>query len=154
MTRIITRTGFTIVVMASVIMAFSSCGSTRTIPVEEGWDLLGERKVNFVRDRDELSIFNTKEYSAFRFRVENKDVSIKDVEIVFPNGDVLRPQVNDLIPAGTYSREIEIAPEGKAIRTIKFSYRSKGNLLKGRATVLIFGKRPVNRYYQNNSNTL
>ena len=138
-----------LVLVAFTIIGISSCSSSKTIPVEEGWDLLGERKVNFVRDRDELSVFNTNEYSAFRFRVENKDVSIRDVEIVFPNGDVLRPQVDDLISAGSYSREIEIAPEGKTIRTIKFSYRSKGNLLKGRATVFVFGKRPVRGYYPN-----
>ncbi len=130
-----------------VIIFSSSCASTKTIPLEEGWDLLGETKVNFIRDRDELKILNTTQYTAIRFRVENKDVHIKDVNIIYPNGDKLTPAIEEDIAAGQYSKQIDLAPEGKDIRSIQFSYRSTGNVLKGRATVYVFGKRKVNSYY-------
>lgn len=136
-----------IVILFSVVIFAASCSSTKTIPLEEGWDLLGETKVNFVRDRDELQILNTNQYTAVRFRVENKDVHIKDVRIVYPNGDKLTPSIDDDIAAGQYSKQIDLAPEGKDIRSILFSYRSTGSILKGRATVYVFGKRKVNNYY-------
>ncbi len=136
-----------IAILFSVILFASSCAGTKTIPVEEGWDLLGETKVNFIRDRDELKILNTNQYTAVRFRVENKDVHIKDVNIIYPNGDKLTPSLDDDIAAGQYSKQIDLAPEGRDIRSIQFSYRSTGSVLKGRATVYVFGKRKVNSYY-------
>lgn len=44
-----------------VILLFllNACGSSRrSIAVEEGWELLAEQKVNFVRDKDEIDIKN------------------------------------------------------------------------------------------------
>lgn len=138
--------GFSIALFSFIIIAVS-CSGTKTIPVEQGWDLLGERKVNFVRDKDELPVLNSNKYTAIRFRVENKDVHIKDVKIIYPNGDKLSPSIDDDIASGQYSKVIEVSPEGRDIRSIEFSYRSTGSILKGRAKVYVFGKRKVDNYY-------
>lgn len=132
-------------VSAIVITSFSSCGSAKTIAVEEGWDLLGEQKVNFVRDRDQIKVYNQTFYSAVKFQILNKDVHLNDVNVVYPNGDKLNPSVDEDIAAGAFSKEIQLDPLGKEIRSIEFSYRSRGNILKGRARVLVFGKRSIYR---------
>lgn len=124
-----------------IVTVFTSCGSTKTIAVEEGWDLLGEQKVNFVTDNDKINVYNQTLYTALKFQVTTKDVHINDVNIVYPNGDKLNPSVDEDIAAGSFSKEIELDPLGKEIRAVQFKYRSKGNLLKGRARVLVFGKR-------------
>lgn len=127
---------------------FSSCsGSRKTVAIEEGWDLLGEVKVNFVRDRDEIKVLNANKYTAIRFKVENRDVQLNSLKIVYQNGDKLEPSVSESIAAGQYSKEIELAAEGKTIRSIDFNFRTTGNILKGRADVLVFGKRYSERLY-------
>lgn len=66
---------------------------------------------------------------------------MNDLEITFTNGDKLQPNVDVLIPAGQYSRDIQLSAEGRYIDKISFTYRTTGSLLKGRANVLVFGKR-------------
>src|SRR5688572_27628169 len=76
------------------IMTLISCSSTRSIAIEEGWELLAERKVNFVRDKDEIDVTSRNEFTAIKFRVEEKDVRINDLRIVFDNGDKLEPSID------------------------------------------------------------
>jgi len=132
----------TLLVAISFVLA--SCSSSRkTIAIEEGWELIGETKVNFVRDRGSVAIMNSNPYTAIRFKVENKAIRLKSLNVVFQNGDKLAPLVDSEIEADQFSREFTLGPEGRSIRSIDFNYRSKGNLLKGRAKVLIFAKRYV-----------
>ena len=119
-----------------------SCGSSRrTVGIEEGWELLGEEKVNFVRDKDEIDVRSRNQFTAIRFKVEDRDIRLQDLEIIYQNGDKLTPAVDIEIPAGQSSRIIELAADGKYIDKISFSYRTTGNLLKGRAKVLVLGRR-------------
>jgi hypothetical protein len=124
-----------------VASSFSCNSSRKSIGIEEGWDLLGELKVNFVRDRDALQVHNTNLYTAIRFKVEQKNVRVNDLTVNYVNGDKLSPSIDDEISAGQYSRVIELAAQGKSISTIDFKYRSQGSILKGRARVLVFGRR-------------
>ncbi|HEX2534210.1 MAG TPA: hypothetical protein VHK69_10765 [Chitinophagaceae bacterium] len=127
--------------LLALVLFLSSCASRRSIPIEEGWELLGERKVNFVRDMDEIAVSSRSQFTALRFRVEDRDVRLNELEVVFDNGDKLEPSLDDVIPADQFSRVIELAAEGRRIDRIRFKYRTTGNILEGRANVLIFGKR-------------
>lgn len=120
----------------------SSCGaSKRTMVIEEGWDLLGEQKVDFVRDRDEIDITSEEKYTGIAFYVQDRDVRLNEVTIYYQNGDKLEPSLDDVITADTYSRVIDIDREGRVLDKIQFRYRTTGNILKGRAKVLVIGKR-------------
>jgi hypothetical protein len=123
------------------VASLLSCGSSRTVAIEEGWELLSEQKVNFVRDKDEIKVTSRNEFTAIKFRVEEKDVRINDLKIYFTNGDKLEPSLDAIIPAGEESKLIELGREGRSIDRLEFKYRSTGNLLDGRANVLVFGKR-------------
>lgn len=128
--------------MATTALFVISCSSSRrSIGIEEGWDFLGEQRVNFVRDVDEIDISNTNRYTALRFKVEGRDVRLNDLRIYLDNGDVLSPNLDDVIPADQFSRDITIASEGRMVDKIQFKYRTTGNVLKGRANVLVFGQR-------------
>jgi hypothetical protein len=120
----------------------SSCGPTRrSISIEEGWDLLGERKANFVTDKDVIDVHSTYKLTAIRFKVEKKEVRIYGLKIHYQNGDKLEPSMDDIIAADQYSREIELSQDGKFVTKIEFDYRTTGNVLEGRGNVLVFGKR-------------
>ncbi|MDB5252561.1 MAG: hypothetical protein JWP27_1730 [Flaviaesturariibacter sp.] len=119
-----------------------SCGSARqTVVLEKDWEMLGQQKVNFVRDKDEIDVTSDQRFTAVRFRVEDRAVRINDLTIFFTNGDKLEPSIDDEIAADQYSRVIELNPEGRTIDKIEFRYRTTGNVLKGRANVLVLGKR-------------
>lgn len=142
----ITRKLFGFLILIAVLVLNACSSSRRTLPVEEGWDLLGEQKVNFVRDRDAITVYNTNRYTAIRFKVEKKDIILNDLKVVYENGDKLSPTIGDKIMADQFSRVIELGPEGKLIRSVEFKFRSTGSVLKGRANVLIFGKRYTQPY--------
>lgn len=128
--------------LLTVLMMNSCSSSRRSIGVEEGWELLSEKKVNFVRDKDEIIIDNRRnQFTAIRFAVEDKEVRINDLKIFFDNGDKLEPSLDEMIQANQSSRVIELARDGRYIDKIEFKYRSTGNILEGRATVLVFAKR-------------
>ncbi len=125
-----------------VVFVLSACGSSRrTFGLEEGWELLGERKVNFLRDKDVMAVSSRNLFTAIRFYVEDKDVRINDLRIEFENGDRVEPALDDVVAAGQQSRVIQLAAEGRRIKTIEFKYRSMGSVLEGRANVVVTGRR-------------
>lgn len=137
--------GFILMTIAFITL---SCSSTRrSIAIEEGWELLGESKVNFVRDRDKVDVLSSNLFTAIRFKVEKRSIHMNELHVVYQNGDKLDPVMDDELVADQYSRDIELGPEGKAVRSIDFKYRTSGNIFKGRANVLVFGKRYVAPVY-------
>lgn len=126
----------------AIFFLLPSCGSSRkTLVVEEGWEVLGERKVNFVRDRDEIDVTSANEFTSIKFYVQDRDVRISNLTITYDNGDKLNPSIDEVVPKDQYSREIELGREGRRVDKINFKYRTPGNLLKGRANVIIFGRK-------------
>ena len=125
-----------------LIFSVTACSSSRrSIGIEEGWELLSESKVNFVRDKDEINVDSRNQFTAIRFKVEDRDIRLNDIKIYFENGDHLAPNIDDEIKAGEFSRIIELARDGRYIDKIEFRYRTTGNILKGRANVLVIGQR-------------
>ena len=140
--------GVKLLALSLLLVGLVSCNSSRnSIAIEEGWELIGESKANFVRDRDVIDVVNANRYTTVRYKVLNKDLRIKDMKVVFPSGDKLTPVINANLVEGQYSKDIALGADGKQIRSIEFSYRSRGSIFKGRATVLVFGKRYVQAYY-------
>lgn len=123
------------------VLAMASCSSSRTIAVEEGWELLDDRKVNFVRDKDVIEVQSRNQFTGIEFRVEDRDIRINEVKIYFDNGDKLEPAIDEEISAGERSRFIEFGRDGRYINKIEFKYRTTGGVLKGRAHVLTFGRK-------------
>lgn len=133
--KIVTAIIFLMIVNASCAPA------RRSISVEEGWDLLGEKKADFVRTTDVIEVHSTYKFTAIRFKVEKHEIRLNELKIHFQNGDKLEPSLDDILPADQYSREIELSTDGKFIYKIEFKYRTTGNIFKGRANILVFGKR-------------
>jgi len=139
-TRAIMKSG----VLITIFVLASCHSSRRTVGIEEGWELLSDRKVNFVRDKDAITINNRTLFTALRFKVEKRDIHLDDLKIYFQNGDKLEPNIDDDIKAGEYSRVIDLGREGRYIDRIEFKYRTTGNVLKGRAEVLVLAR----KYYR------
>jgi hypothetical protein len=137
------RTAFiTLVTFVILSLSFLSCGSTRnSIAIEEGWELLGEVKAGFIRETDVINVTSRNQFTSIRFKVEGQDVKLSDLSVYFDSGDRLSPALDQEIPSGHESREIELAADGRTINRVEFKYRTIGNILKGKANILVFGKR-------------
>ena len=123
-------------------LILASCGSSRrTLAVDEGWELLDERKVDFVRDKDVIEVHSRNQLTGIQFKVEDRDVRINEVKIFFDNGDKLEPAIDDVIATGESSRFIEFGRDGRYVNRIEMKYRTTGSVLKGRAHVLTFGRK-------------
>jgi hypothetical protein len=128
--------------IAIIVTGATSCApATRTLAVEEGWELIGEEKANFVKDKDEIMVNSTSLFTDIRIKVENKKLILHNFKVVYPNGDKMQPAMPSVLSPNQYSPAIHLSPTGKQIRSVEFKYRSTGNILKGRGRVLIFGKR-------------
>src|SRR4028118_1952325 len=119
MKRLFKTSGFLLLAVAVLANVLSSCSSSRrSIPVEEGWELIGEEKVNFVRDKDEVIVTSRNQFTDIRFRVEEREVRIQDLKIYFENGDKLEPSIDLVVFANRDSRNIELAQDGRTISKI------------------------------------
>ena len=129
-------------VVVALLMLLASCSSSRrSIAIEEGWELLGEEKVDFIRDKDEILVRSRSPFTAVQFKVEDKEVRLNYLKIHFQNGDKLEPNLNDIIGADQASPIIQISAEGRQIDKIEFKYRSVGKIFGSRANVLVLGKK-------------
>jgi hypothetical protein len=123
-------------------LIITSCGANRrSIAIEEGWELLGEQKVNFVKDKDVIEVHSNNKFTALQFKVEEHEIRLNELTVQFQNGDKLSPSVDAVIAPDQSSRVIELSPDGRYITRIEFKYRTTGNVFSGRANVLVFGKR-------------
>ena len=138
---IINSTIFKALLLVLIAVTSFSCATRRSVGLEEGWELLSERKVNFIRDKDEIEVRSRNMFTAIRFKVEDKDIRLNDLVILFQNGDKLSPAIDEVIRAGETSKIIEIARDGRYINKITFRYRSMGSILQGRANVIVMGQR-------------
>lgn len=125
----------------SLIATLASCSSSKkNILTPQGWVVLGENKINFVREKDAIKVYSLDPFTDIRFRAEYRAVKISAMTIYFENGDKLSPNIDEVIEADKYSRIINLADNGKKIDRIEFKYRTPGNILKGRGKIIVIGK--------------
>ena len=131
-------------ILACFLLVYtSSCLSPDFINGENGWVLLGERKVNHLFEKDVCRIKSRDKFTSVRLYVSDRDVDIKAVEIMLVNGDILKPSIESTIRQGDRSRIIDLAADGRQLETITVRYRSAGKIFSHKGKVQI-GGRPHN----------
>ena len=115
---------------------------------DRDWELLGAEKVDFRRDRDVIRVGRKEgRFEALRLEVKDGDVRVREMTVVYGNGDKQRFEVDGIIRDGQRTRPIDLKGNTRFIREIEFRYKSVGRPRKGdeRATVLVYGKEPDRR---------
>lgn len=123
-----------------LIMLASCSSSKKNLLTPTGWQVIGETKADFVRETDVIRVYSVDRFTDIRFKVDDRAIKISDMTIYFENGDKLTPNIGDVIQAGDYSRNINLADNGKKLSRVEFKYRTTGNILKGRAKITLIGK--------------
>ena len=103
------------------------------------YELLGERKVDFVGDKDTIEVTGKEgRFVSLMIGVTDGNLEMFDIKITFGNDETHEPNVRQEFKQGERTRQIDLPGEARVIRKVEFKYKSK--LRRGKATVKLFGK--------------
>lgn len=104
------------------------------------WEKLGERKVNYGLDRDEILVTAAEgRFTALKFLVQKGGINLHKVAIHYGNGEVQEIETRNDIPAGGESRVINLPGNRRVIRKVVFWYDTK-NYANQKASVELWGR--------------
>lgn len=134
MIRPLSRSLAVVLTLAALPLAFRPDAAAA-----QEWQLLGRTQVSFAIDKDAIEV-GAREglFNAIRIEIENGDLEMYDIKVIFGNGTDWSPGTRISFREGSRSRLIDLPGEARAIRRIEFWYRSR--LRSGQATVAVFGR--------------
>ena len=108
------------------LFLFTNCASTNSQPSNK-LQLLGEKKVDFLPDRDVMIVNSNPTYNKIKVRVFNGKVLMQDMKVEFGDGDVVDVPLKYVFDEGGYSRDIDLPRGNRHITKIFFRYKTARN---------------------------
>jgi len=104
------------------------------------WEKLGTRTVDIKGDHDviQVGVFEGS-FTKVRFKVMKAPIYLKNVVIVFGNGETKKVNFNARIKPGSISKVVDLPGNKRVIKKIKLNYKSVPNG-KGKAIVSAWGR--------------
>jgi hypothetical protein len=112
-----------------------------TASAQQGtWQLLGERSVRLLGDRDEIMVSAARgTMRQIRLRVRERGVEFFEITVHFASGDSFEAKVRQFIPAGDQTRVIDLPGRDRVIARVSLSYRTRPGADQ-RARVQLWGR--------------
>ena len=105
-----------------------------------GWYKIGEAKVDFKRDRDEIVVLGADKFKSIKLVIINSAIDLKDLEIHYETGKKQDVKINKSLKAADGSGVIDLEDGGQhSIKKIVFVYKSKANIADENATIEVWG---------------
>lgn len=110
------------------------------VTAEGRWKVLGKRKVNHLVDHDTIHVTGVRgDFRRIRLRVANVAVDFHRVVVHYANGADDNVEVRGRVPAGGYTRIIDLRGSDRVIHSVDFWYDTRG--LAGRhGIVTLYGE--------------
>jgi hypothetical protein len=107
-----------------------------------GWRLIGTRQASYQADHDTIRVQGPQDdFRKIKLKVSGADLNIKRPVVTYDNGEQDNIDVRENIRQSGEIRALDLRGSGKrSIRRIDFWYDTQG-LLKGKATVRVYGSR-------------
>ena len=122
--------------VAALIIPFSSFD---TVPHD--WEKLGERKVNFTVDRDEIAVGKYEGFfDALQIKVKKGPINMHKMVVHFHNGTTKDIPLKNKFAAGGESRVIDLPGNNRVIDKVVFWYDTK-NYSDSKAVVELWGRK-------------
>ncbi|MCC6727560.1 MAG: DUF2541 family protein [Saprospiraceae bacterium] len=113
---------------------------TTGYPTPPRWEKLGERKVNFAVDRDEILVTAAEgRFTALKILVKKGGINLRKMVVHFGDGTEQEVETRDEIRAGGESRVINLEGARRVIRKVVFVYDTK-NFADQKAEVELWGR--------------
>lgn len=104
-----------------------------------GWQKIGETKVNFSADRDEIMVLGADRFKAIKLHVTDAAVNIIDLEVYYEKGDKEDIAVRSEIKPGGETRVIDLKGSDRSLKKVTYIYKTLPNAGNDRATVELWG---------------
>ena len=121
---------------------FASSMPSSTAVVGPGqWQKLGQRRVNYGLDRDEIFITGREgSFSKVKLMVKRSGITMHRMIVHFANGSQQKIELRQNISAGSATRTIDINGRRRVIKKVVFVYDTK-NFRSRKAVVELWGRR-------------
>jgi hypothetical protein len=121
--------------LAALVVALASAANAAA-----GWELLGTRTVEFRGDIDTIPVGrNDGAFRRIMFEVDGGALVMRNVRVVFGNGQDYSPPTEFVFSDNERSRFIDLPGQARFIRSVTFNYRSL-RTGQGRATITLYGQ--------------
>ncbi|MBL7826028.1 MAG: DUF2541 family protein [Saprospiraceae bacterium] len=104
------------------------------------WELLGQRKVNFAADRDEILVTRAEGlFTGLQLKVKRGPINMHRVVVHYGNGETQEIELRENFRAGSASRIIDLPGNKRVIRKVVLFYDTK-NFAASKAVVELWGR--------------
>jgi len=103
------------------------------------WELIAERSVRLITDRDIIPVGGRKQYAYLKLKVKQTGIEILSMNIRLANGQLLNPPLRQFIAKNSESRVINLPGKDRFITSVTLIYKSRPGS-KERAIVQLYGK--------------
>ena len=105
-----------------------------------GWYKIGEAKVDFKRDRDEIVVLGADKFKSIKLVIINSPIDLKDLEIHYETGNKQDVNINKSLKAADESGVIDLEDGGqRSIKKIVFVYKTEANSMDVNAYIQVWG---------------
>jgi hypothetical protein len=119
---------------------------------KSGWHKIGERNVDFVKDRDEILVLVADRFAALKFKVTEASINLLDLEVYYESGDKQDIHLNNPVMSGTESRVVDLNGGERSLKKIVFVYKTLPNQSKEKAHVEVWGLKTNPKEVKTDSN--
>lgn len=128
--------------LTPVIFASPNAGNGLEKIAQGDWELLGTRTVNMGADHDEIMV-TAKDgvFTKVKLKIKKAPIFLKNINIIFRNGENKNVVFNKNFPAGSETRVIDLPGNKRIINKVKLNYTTKNKSKNGRAIVALWGKK-------------
>ncbi|MFO1169826.1 MAG: hypothetical protein U1E49_02530 [Hyphomicrobiaceae bacterium] len=114
-------------------------------PLGREWSLLGQGTVDMARDRDVIRVGGEQGlFNGLILRVKGGDVNLRELRVIYADGEGDLYRVRQLLPAGSETEAIDLRGESRGIRQVELVYDT-ARRGRGRATVEVWGREAPER---------
>lgn len=112
-----------------------------SIDLSAQWERLGSRKVDFRQDNDVIMVTAYEgRFSKLKLKINKAPIYLKNIRIVYGNGNSTELKVNRMLENGTETRAFDLPGDKRVIQKIVFNYRSVPSF-RGKGIITVFGRR-------------
>lgn len=130
-------------ILLAIAVSYGTASAQQTTVVTSdtsGWYKIGEAKVDFSRDRDEIVVLGADKFKSIKLVILNSAIDLKDLEIHYENGKKQDVKINKSLKAADETGVIDLQDGGQhSIKKIVFVYKTISNSMDEKAYVQLWG---------------
>ena len=106
---------------------------------KDGWQKIGEAKVDFKTEKDAFVIMGADKFKAIQVRVKDAPIHLEDLNIEFDGGAKQDVNLKESYSAGSKTKVINLKDAPKGLKKVEFIYRTVPNAKDERAEIELWG---------------